>query len=405
MKRKTRLMIAMLCAFAMIGDSAAVFAQGQDKQQETTTKKQVFIGQDGKVVEVPSGGVWVGGQGQEGRVHFTFSDSAGFVTSDHHAPQVQFMHNEFHFDSKVVKGMPYSADAVTETIQTMGDGNRIVRNSSAKMYRDSAGRTRREQALSAVGGWSVAGDSPTMIYISDPVSGVHYTLNANTRTANKVAVHRVTAAGEGKVYSYSVSDGSSKVSVKSEGSGDQVKFVTDDNKTIILSGDGSAKAVAELKASKGARVVSGSTGVVSSGAGVVSGVATAGERVWTFASEGEVNRESLGAQTVEGVQAEGTRITFTIPAGKIGNERPIVTVNERWYSPELQAVVMSKNSDPRSGETTYRLTNINRSEPDPSLFQVPADYTIKENTFSSSKAAEMLKKIEAERKAKKPNEN
>ncbi len=397
MKRKTRLVIAMLCAYAMIGDSAAVFAQSQDKQQETTTKKQVFVGQDGKVVEVPSGGVWVGGQGQEGRVHFTFSDSAGFVTDGHHAPQVEFMHNEFHFDSKVVKGAPYSADAVTETIQTMGDGNRIVRSSSAKMYRDGAGRTRREQALSVVGAWSVAGDSPTMIYINDPVSGVHYTLNPNARTANKVAVHRVTAAGGDKVYTYSVAGSSSNISVKGEGSGDQTKFVTDDNKTFILSGDGAAKAVAELKASKGA-------GAVSGGAGVVSGVATAGERVWTFASEGEVNRESLGTQTIEGVQAEGTRITFTIPAGKIGNERPIVTVNERWYSPELQAVVMSKNLDPRSGDTIYRLTNISRSEPDASLFQVPADYTIKENTLPNGRA-EMLKMIEAERKARKPNEN
>ena len=399
MKRKTRLLITMLCAFAMIGNSAAVFAQGQDKQQETTTKKQVFVGQDGKVVDVPSGGVWVGGQGQEGRVHFTFSDSAGFVTSDHHAPQVEFMHNEFHFDSKVVKGAPYSADAVTETIQTMGDGNRIVRNSSAKMYRDSAGRTRREQALNAVGAWAVAGDSPTMIYINDPVSGAHYTLNPNTRTANKMTVHRVTAVGEGKVATYSVSGSSGRIAVRGEGSGDQVKFVTDDNKTVILSGDGAAKAVAELKASRGA-------GVVSGGAGVVSGVATAGEKVWTFASDAEVNRESLGAQMIEGVQAEGTRITFTIPAGKIGNDRPIVTVNERWYSPELQAVVVSKNLDPRSGDTIYRLTNISRSEPDPSLFQVPGDYTIKESEFNSSiRATEMLKKIEAERKARKPNEN
>jgi hypothetical protein len=397
MKRKTRLLIAMLCAFAIIGDSAAIIAQGQDKQQETT-KKRVFIGQDGKVVEVPSGGVWVGGQGQEGRVHFTFSDSAGFVTSDHHSPQVQFVQNEFHFDSKVVKGMPYSADAVTETIQTMGDGNRIVRNSSAKIYRDSAGRTRREQSMNAIGVWPVAGDSPTMIYINDPVSGVHYTLNPNTRTADKITAHRVTAVGGDKVATYSVSGSFGKVSVKGEGSGDQVKFVTDDNKTVVLSGDGAAKAVAELKASKGAGVASGAVGVVS-------GVTTSGDRVWTFASEGEVNRESLGTQTVEGVQAEGTRITFTIPAGKIGNERPIVTVNERWYSPELQAVVMSKNSDPRSGETTYRLTNINRSEPDPALFQVPADYTIKENTFPNGKAAEVLKMIEAERKARKPNEN
>ena len=106
-----------------------------------------------------------------------------------------------------------------------------------------------------------------------------------------------------------------------------------------------------------------------------------GSEVFSWTSDAEVNQEQLGSQTIEGVVAEGTRVTFTIPAGKIGNERPIVTVNERWYSPELQTIVLSKNSDPRMGETTYRLTNIDRSEPDPSLFQVPADYKVEEGGF------------------------
>jgi hypothetical protein len=74
--------------------------------------------------------------------------------------------------------------------------------------------------------------------------------------------------------------------------------------------------------------------------------------------------------------AEGTRITRTIPAGAIGNEKPIVIVTERWYSNDLQTVVMTKRSDPRMGETTFTLTNIQRSEPDPALFQVPADYSV-----------------------------
>ena len=88
--------------------------------------------------------------------------------------------------------------------------------------------------------------------------------------------------------------------------------------------------------------------------------------------------ESLGKQIVEGVAAEGTRNTTTIPAGEIGNERPLEIVFERWYSPELQTVVMTRHSDPRFGETVYRLTNINRDEPARSLFEVPADYTVKE---------------------------
>jgi len=51
-------------------------------------------------------------------------------------------------------------------------------------------------------------------------------------------------------------------------------------------------------------------------------------------------------------------------------------VDERWVSSELQTVVMSKHSDPRMGETTYRLTNVSRSEPPATLFQVPADYKV-----------------------------
>ena len=88
--------------------------------------------------------------------------------------------------------------------------------------------------------------------------------------------------------------------------------------------------------------------------------------------------ESLGTETVEGVKAEGKRITHTIAAGAVGNEREINIVTEHWYSPELQTMVMTRHSDPRFGETTFRLTNINRTEPASTLFQVPSDYTVVE---------------------------
>lgn len=87
---------------------------------------------------------------------------------------------------------------------------------------------------------------------------------------------------------------------------------------------------------------------------------------------------SLGTQSVNGVQAEGTRYTRTIPAGVMGNEKPIVITTERWYSPDLQTVVLTKRSDPRMGDTITQLTNIQRSEPDVTLFQVPSDYTVKQ---------------------------
>jgi hypothetical protein len=72
----------------------------------------------------------------------------------------------------------------------------------------------------------------------------------------------------------------------------------------------------------------------------------------------------------------GVRTTRTIPAGQIGNEKPISIVTEVWTSPELNTVVYSKRSDPQIGEQIFRLTNIIRAEPDPSLFTVPSDFKI-----------------------------
>jgi len=108
-----------------------------------------------------------------------------------------------------------------------------------------------------------------------------------------------------------------------------------------------------------------------------------GARVNTFnAKVSPAKEESLGTQMVNGVQADGTKNTITIPAGQIGNEQPIDIVDERWYSTELQTLVKSVHSDPRMGTTTYQLTNIDRAEPSPSLFEVPADYKV--NTFDKS---------------------
>ena len=92
----------------------------------------------------------------------------------------------------------------------------------------------------------------------------------------------------------------------------------------------------------------------------------------------ETTTTALGTQTINGVSAQGTRITRTIPAGEIGNQKPIVITIEKWYSPELQETVMTKRNDPRMGETVFQLTNIQRAEPAATLFQVPADYTVEE---------------------------
>jgi hypothetical protein len=88
----------------------------------------------------------------------------------------------------------------------------------------------------------------------------------------------------------------------------------------------------------------------------------------------EVVKEDLGTRNIEGVECSGTRTTTTIPAGAIGNEKPISIVRETWYAPAISAVVESTTEDPRYGKTTYQLTNVQLSEPSRSLFEPPGDF-------------------------------
>jgi hypothetical protein len=92
----------------------------------------------------------------------------------------------------------------------------------------------------------------------------------------------------------------------------------------------------------------------------------------------EIHREDLGAKMIAGVYALGSRMTITYPIGSMGNDRPMTTVNETWRAPDLNIVVLETNEDPRSGVRTSEVTELNRAEPDPKLFQVPAGYTVKE---------------------------
>src|SRR5215475_8003170 len=93
---------------------------------------------------------------------------------------------------KVVKGAPYSATATTETIQTLSDGNQIIRKNESKLFRDSEGRTRVEQTLETIGKWSAGGEAPQNIFINDPVAGVSYSLDPRTYTAHKSVGQKIT---------------------------------------------------------------------------------------------------------------------------------------------------------------------------------------------------------------------
>jgi hypothetical protein len=79
-----------------------------------------------------------------------------------------------------------------------------------------------------------------------------------------------------------------------------------------------------------------------------------------------------------GVEVTGSRQTIVYPVGSRGNDQPITVVIETWRSNDLRIDMLRKQDDPRSGVTEWRVTQIDRTEPDASLFQVPADYTITE---------------------------
>src|SRR5262245_25092162 len=122
MRRKKQFLMATLCAFSMTVNSVAVVAQSRDKKQEPKSGVQ-------QAPEPPILDFLIGEPPPDLGFHTALAPPAQDIA--YAAPQVEFIHNEFSFDGKVVKGAPYAADAVTETVQTLGDGNRIVRNSSA----------------------------------------------------------------------------------------------------------------------------------------------------------------------------------------------------------------------------------------------------------------------------------
>jgi hypothetical protein len=240
----------------------------------------------------------------------------------------------------VVTGAPYSAVTTNESIQALADGNRIVQRSTYNVARDAQGRVRREE-LAETG-------AVLSVMIMDPVANVSYVLDPENRTARKVALLR------------------QNFLVRSDGAKTDWSRPPVEGAVIATTSPKSAASPAgELKPK-----------IAAAGTFVYGGRGSAVVTATTM----DYRRESLGTQMMEGVTAEGTRTVSTIPAGQIGNERPIDVVSEEWNSKDLQMTIMSRHSDPRTGETTYRVANIRRGEPDPSLFQVPADYTVKATT-------------------------
>lgn len=225
-----------------------------------------------------------------------------------------------------VQSAPYSASITNKSIQTLADGNHIVQTSIGTTARDSQGRTCRDAPLPTIG--DLSAKAPHLVFIEDPVTHTSYVLNLTNKTAQKIP--EPPAAGDD-----SLAEGETRTFFEQMGS-----------------------------------VATGSSPLAPLAIAVPNGLQ----------AKEQVSTENLGSQTMEGLLVNGVRTTRIVPAGQMGNAEPIKIVSEVWTSPDLKAVVYSKRSDPLMGEEIYQLTSIVRAEPDPSLFTIPADFTMIDGT-------------------------
>jgi hypothetical protein len=266
---------------------------------------------------------------------------------------------------EVVAGKPYSADSVTESTQILADGNRITRLNRARIYRDSAGRTRREHTLDGLGVLQTAGEPVTMVMINDPVKDVSYFLDPRAQTARELTPFKLETLPAlpvpppGEPAPLGAPPGVALGTFTRSGvAGGPVAIAGSVTQTI------------EAAQFDGELPPPGALPMLPAGPIGFSAVTR-----FDGAAGAQVT-DALGEQVLEGVLARGTRQTQTIAAGAIGNEQPIEIVQEQWFSPDLQAIVLRRSFDPRFGETVYRLINVDRSEPSPELFAVPQNYEL-----------------------------
>jgi hypothetical protein len=258
---------------------------------------------------------------------------AGLAAAQGAAPAVPPVNSSFNgtasFGSRptgppAITGASYSGEQVAESVQVLADGTRITRKlpgQNQKIYRDFAGRTRTERPMFATPPAAVRTPLREVIVaeIYDPVAGFRYTLD----TVNHVA-HRQ------KVQPF----------VPPAGANPKPPPVPPTPPAPVQASNAGPPPGGDARLRR------------------------------------TVSQDSVGTQLINGVQAEGHRTIETIPAEAEGNDRPITIVSETWFSPELKITVLSKRSDPRSGDSTIQILNLSRVEPDPSLFTVPPDYSV-----------------------------
>ncbi len=217
-------------------------------------------------------------------------------------------------DDTLVKNKPLAAAFESETVQILPNGTSVRRRVTTRIYRDSEGRTRREQTFNASTIPS-PGEMPQTVSIYDPVEGYRYSINVARRTGDRYKLP--SAPPQGAPFN------------------DRIPLSVE-----ILRSDNPQTGTVKKYKLEPPRV------------------------------------EALGKQTINGVEAEGLRVTFKVPAGAMGSANPIETVYETWIARELRLLVKSVVRNPVSGEHTFRLTAINRAEQPRSLFDIPPSYQI-----------------------------
>ena len=296
---------------------------------------------------------------------------------------------------RVVKGAPYCATAVHETIQPLADGNRIVRKQQSQLCRDGEGRTRRE--VQREGG-------PKVVYLNDPVAKQSWALYPDEKRMQRLHGNMSFHVGHDAAMSAwqaSMQDWGERMREQAGRWKEWAGTVAERAKAVdverIRSRTGEPGIVVE-------RELVAAPAAAASGASAPLPVERRRELRVIHASEmplppavlappvppvpptplmlqlplqprsGGVTT-ALPPKEIDGVKVHGERTTWTIEAGKIGNEKPIVSTREVWRSPELMLTVQSRDADPRSGEQNYRLEKIKRGEPDPALMKPPADFS------------------------------
>jgi hypothetical protein len=248
------------------------------------------------------------------------------------------------FSRPTITGAPYSAEEVDENQQTLADGTHITQlMPTVKKYRDSMGRTRTERQPfnGAITSGSQHLELPMLVEIEDPVAHFQYVLDPEHNMAHRVEI---------------------KVREERSRSSEPGTVQSGSGETVAANGTPGSGAAAESASAAQIKA------------------RTAARSVVDDALHPKSSSESLGKETMEGVIVEGRRNTTTWPTGSVGNDRPLIATHEYWHSRALKLEILSTSDDPRSGQHTHKVTNLNTSEPDAALFQPSPGYTVKDET-------------------------